>query len=346
MKKFLAVNDSHFGPGKHSVSRKENPMRTRRIVFVLHVAALSAVSLGSSGDLVAQAPADMIYPPHSVVEGRTIGEWMVKREQWRSETPPPINPNNNPSVECSSNQNQPVFFLPSDESERVCAVPEGVPLYVSLGAAWYGFRQPSDRCWRSVVNLRELVDSVTHLELEIDGEALSPETLFEHRERSEECFELNIPDPSPGGVPPGTLFDVGTEGYVVVVRPLGPGRHVIRTRFIASPPGQPRIDFERIRTLHVEGPAFLRGDCNDDGDVNLADAQCTLNWLFAGPPKPGCLAALNTNGDEDVNIGDPVFLLNFLFAGGPAPVAPFPDCGPGVLPADTALGCVNPPACQ
>ncbi len=267
---------------------------------------------------------------------------MVERLKWGAETPPSRNPNNNPNVECSSNQDQPVFFLPADESERVCVVPEGVPLYVGLGAYVSWLRQ----CPDSVARAGDMIDAVTHLELEINGVAFSPETLFEHRERSEECFELTLPDPNIRELPPGLLTDLAIEGYVVVVRPLGPGRHVIRKRFIASPPGQPGVDFETTWTLHVEGPAFLRGDCNDDGDVNLADAQCTLNWLFAGPPKPGCIAALNTNGDEDVNIGDPVFLLNFLFAGGPAPVAPFPDCGPGTLPADEQLGCVNPPHCQ
>jgi hypothetical protein len=92
--------------------------------------------------------------------------------------------------------------------------------------------------------------------------------------------------------------------------------------------------------------SFLRGDCNDDGEVNLSDAACALNWLFAGALAPGCLAALNTNGDDDVNIADPVSLLNFLFAGGPTPVAPFPDCGPAILSADAELGCANPPDCQ
>ena len=90
---------------------------------------------------------------------------------------------------------------------------------------------------------------------------------------------------------------------------------------------------------------FLRGDCNDDGEINLSDAACALNWLFAGGAEPGCPAALNTNGDQAVNLADPVSLLNFLFGGGPAPVAPFPDCGPGMLPADKELGCANPPDC-
>ena len=92
-------------------------------------------------------------------------------------------------------------------------------------------------------------------------------------------------------------------------------------------------------------PRFRRGDCNGDGEVNLSDAACAVNWLFAGAPTPGCPAAVNTNGDDDVNITDPVSLLNFLFAGGSAPAAPFPDCGPGMLPADAALGCANPPNC-
>ncbi len=317
-------------------------MTTRRTVFVLQLAALSVGSFGLSSDVIAQGPEDLVYPPHSVVEGRTIGEWLVERVKWGLETPPARNPNNNnPNVECSSNQNQPVFFLPG-VYERVCVVPEGVPLFVRLGAYVSWLRQ----CPDSVARAGDMIDAVTHLELEIDGEALSPATLFEHRERSEECFELNLPDPNIGGFAPGLRTDVAIEGYVVVVRPLGPGRHVIRKRFIGSPPGQPEVDFESIWTLHVEGPAFLRGDCNDDGEVNLADAQCTLTWLFAGPPKPGCIAALNTNGDEDVNIADPVFLLSFLFAGGPRLSAPYPDCGPGVLPADADLGCVNPPDCQ
>ena len=87
---------------------------------------------------------------------------------------------------------------------------------------------------------------------------------------------------------------------------------------------------------------FLRGDCNADGDVNVSDADCTLNWLFAAKQEPGCLAALDTNGDEGVNITDPVSLLGFLFGGGVAPVAPYPVCG---LATDATLGCMNPPDC-
>ncbi len=93
-------------------------------------------------------------------------------------------------------------------------------------------------------------------------------------------------------------------------------------------------------------PSFLRGDCNGDGDVNVADATCTLNWLFAGAATPDCVAAINTNGDDAVDIADPVWLLNFLFASGPPPVEPYPACAASRLAGDRELGCENPPDCQ
>ncbi len=81
-------------------------------------------------------------------------------------------------------------------------------------------------------------------------------------------------------------------------------------------------------------------------EVNVTDASCALNWLFSGAATPGCLAAVNTNGDDEANITDAVYVLQYLFGGGPAPVDPYPDCGPGLLPADVELGCANPPNCQ
>ncbi len=66
--------------------------------------------------------------------------------------------------------------------------------------------------------------------------------------------------------------------------------------------------------------------------------------LFLGEATPGCVAVTNTNGDDATNITDATYLLNYLFAGGLAPVAPFPECGRGMV-ADTALGCQTLPQC-
>ena len=103
----------------------------------------------------------------------------------------------------------------------------------------------------------------------------------------------------------------------------------------------------RIQKFQFATPRFRRADGNQDGDVNISDAVCILNWLFLGGSEPGCVAATNTNGDEAVDISDPVYLLGFLFFGGPPPVEPFPDCGTSDLETDRELGCVTPPkVCQ
>lgn len=80
--------------------------------------------------------------------------------------------------------------------------------------------------------------------------------------------------------------------------------------------------------------AFIRGDCNDDGSVQVSDAVTHLGVLFAGDPTPTCLSACDVNDDGNSNIADVVTLLSHLFAGGPPPPAPYPDCG-GDLTEDT-----------
>lgn len=96
----------------------------------------------------------------------------------------------------------------------------------------------------------------------------------------------------------------------------------------------------------VQDPAagrFRRGDCNDDGSVDLSDAICILGWLFTGAAAPGCVAATNTNGDADADMTDATHILEHLFLGGPAPIAPFPECGHGTLGVDRELGCEAAP---
>ena len=97
----------------------------------------------------------------------------------------------------------------------------------------------------------------------------------------------------------------------------------------------------------VQLDRFRRGECNDDGAVDISDAVCGLDWLFFDGTTPGCVAALNANGDEAVDLSDAIWLLDSLFAGGPPPAEPFPDCGPQSLAADESLGCLTPPkTCQ
>lgn len=89
---------------------------------------------------------------------------------------------------------------------------------------------------------------------------------------------------------------------------------------------------------------FVRGDCNDDGLFNIADAVNLLSVLFPPPgggPTPACGDACDGNDDGALDIADAIAILGVLFppAMGPPPTipAPHPDCGPD--PTADGLGC-------
>ena len=82
-----------------------------------------------------------------------------------------------------------------------------------------------------------------------------------------------------------------------------------------------------IYTAEVRGdihPLFIRGDCNLDDLVDLADAVFALDALFRGGASFRLFEACNPNDDASVDIADAVYLLSHLFRGGPAPPPPFP----------------------
>ena len=84
-------------------------------------------------------------------------------------------------------------------------------------------------------------------------------------------------------------------------------------------------------SVDVEQPAgtpFVRGDCNDDGGIDVADAVSFLDIAISGSGGSFvCDGACDTNNDGALDIADAVYSLTFQFSGGPDPAAPFPDCG-------------------
>jgi hypothetical protein len=90
---------------------------------------------------------------------------------------------------------------------------------------------------------------------------------------------------------------------------------------------------------------FTRGDVNDSGGEEIADAIYALRWLNLAGPEPGCLKSADVNDDGKVNISDPIALLAFLFLGGFPPHAPFPECGFDRTPGDD-LTCASFRGCR
>jgi len=74
--------------------------------------------------------------------------------------------------------------------------------------------------------------------------------------------------------------------------------------------------------------AFVRGDSNQDSNVDLADAIWTLLHLFRGLIASDCMDGADANDDGDVDMSDATYTLDYLFRAGPQPGLPFlPLCG-------------------
>ena len=91
------------------------------------------------------------------------------------------------------------------------------------------------------------------------------------------------------------------------------------------------------------GQNFIRGECNGDDSITIADAIFLLGFLFNSGPAPTCQDACDINDDSGIDIGDGVYLLAYLFSAGPNPQNPFPDCG--IDPTADALECDAFAAC-
>ena len=74
-------------------------------------------------------------------------------------------------------------------------------------------------------------------------------------------------------------------------------------------------------------PFFVRGDCNDDGRLDIADGIFLLRYLFRDAAEPACELACDASDDDGLRSTDAIYLFNYRFLDGPEPAPPFPDGG-------------------
>lgn len=90
---------------------------------------------------------------------------------------------------------------------------------------------------------------------------------------------------------------------------------------------------------------FIRADCNQDLQLNIADPLTLLNKLFGENRPVACDDACDSNDSETLDISDAVNTLNFLFRpNSSAPPPPYPSEGvdpPNDPPLPVGLTCAN-----
>ena len=94
---------------------------------------------------------------------------------------------------------------------------------------------------------------------------------------------------------------------------------------------------------------FIRGDCNWDTLVDIADPAATINYLFIDDWQtkfyPPCKDACDANDDGRLDLADSVMELRYLFQFGPPPPAPGPLLA-GPDPTRDKLDCKASEVCR
>lgn len=113
----------------------------------------------------------------------------------------------------------------------------------------------------------------------------------------------------------------------------------------STPPGLIAIDSDGdgIADACSGTASFQRGDCNLDGNFDIADAIRLLDQVFGGAPPSTCADACDSNDDGALDVADSIALLSSVFGVGAPPPAPHPACGTD--PTMDSLGCAGSPAC-
>lgn len=116
--------------------------------------------------------------------------------------------------------------------------------------------------------------------------------------------------------------DPATLGTEIEFLP-GVGEPEIRNTFvIANQSVPPRTQGGRLSFIFEE--AFLRGDVNDDGMVDMSDSVAMLIWVVLSGDPPACQKTGDVDDSGIVNMNDILHLLFYLFRGGEIVAPPFP----------------------
>jgi len=75
-------------------------------------------------------------------------------------------------------------------------------------------------------------------------------------------------------------------------------------------------DYDYATIKHIQ---FLRGDCEDDGLVSVADIIFLANYILKGGPAPDPLQSGDVNCDGKYDLVDVILLARYVLFGEPFP---------------------------
>ena len=62
----------------------------------------------------------------------------------------------------------------------------------------------------------------------------------------------------------------------------------------------------------TKGAAFMKGDVNCDGIVNVGDVTTLISYILGNDPHPVNVVAANFNEDGSINVADVTALISYI----------------------------------
>ncbi len=198
------------------------------------------------------------------------------------------------------------------------------------------------------LNIRDCDDD-GDLEIEVPwSEATAPiPAVIGFEQLCDRAYPVEVAITFSQGAPPSTwrAFDAGGALVDTQVAPAAGGPQTV----ILSGPEIRRVTIEGAEICideicwrcRREEEGFRRGDCNNDGTMDISDSLFSLNYLFVeGSDTPTCDDACDVNDDGGMDISDGLYGLNALFVrGAPPPPPPVSRCGED--PTEDPLDCAE-----
>ncbi|MDD5110634.1 MAG: hypothetical protein PHI63_05500 [Patescibacteria group bacterium] len=152
-------------------------------------------------------------------------------------------------------------------------------------------------------------------------------------------------DPQAKAIPSGSAQEItviqysalgsaGTESALDFCDCLRPKANTEQVACVVVSNGSGLTPIKKSGKVTVDSKCFfMRGDCNDDGNFNIADAVTTLTFLFVAGKTVPCQEACNANDDSSLDISDALRMLFRLFTGDNPIPPPFNACGTDPTPS-------------
>ena len=81
------------------------------------------------------------------------------------------------------------------------------------------------------------------------------------------------------------------------------------------------VSANKVITIN-EVTAFVCGDADGNGAVNILDVSFVISYLYKGAPAPSPSNRADVDHSGAINILDVGYTVNYLYKGGPAPNCP------------------------